>query len=134
MRLSWIVLIVFVLEIWLLITWGAELGLLGTLLEFIISAMFGFYLIRTQSISLLTRVNQEVRMGQTPQYEVVPNLLTIIASVLLIVPGFLTDMIACVLLLPWIRGKLLQKVWLGLQKNAKRNSHRGPITIDQKDD
>lgn len=136
MRLSWILLLLFILEIWLLITWGAELGLVGTLLEFALSLMIGTYLVRTEGFGLLAKVNHDMQRGETPHVDMMPNFLTIIAGILLIIPGFLTDMLAVLSLLPWLKNRLLQHVWSGLEKKAvkKRNKHRQSIIIDQKDD
>jgi UPF0716 protein FxsA len=134
MRLSWIFLVIFIIEVWLLITWGADIGIVMTLLEFIVSAIIGWNFIRLEGFKLLTQMRYDVQQGNAPQIDAMPNLLNIIGSVMLIVPGFFTDILACVLFIPWIKGKLLQKIWLGLQKNAKKNSQRHSIIIDQKDE
>lgn len=140
MRLSWIFIIGFIIEIWLLITWGSDLGLLGTLFEFILSASVGVYLIRYEGFTLLTKVNREMQQGVSPDIEVMPSLMTIIAAILLIIPGFFGDIIAIILLLPWVKNRLLQHLWSGMNHNAthkkkqQKQQSRKPIIIDQKED
>lgn len=100
-----------VLEIWLLIQVGGEIGALPTIAWLILAAFLGINLIRYQGVATLINIKQQLGMGRPPAQAVAKGMMLGVAGVLLIVPGFASDFIALMLLVPWVRRWLLVS-WL----------------------
>jgi UPF0716 protein FxsA len=87
-------------------------GLLEALLLLILVSALGVLVVRHQGLGAYRRVRDQLRAGNLPAAELVNGLLIVIAGVLLILPGFLSDIVAILLLLPPTRAfvrYLLQK-------------------------
>ena len=82
---------------------GSEIGVLATLGLIILSAVLGFALLRRQGLSLLNQMKAETAAGRAPQREIIHGTLLIFAGILLIIPGFLTDIIGLLLFIPFVR-------------------------------
>lgn len=82
---------------------GKEIGVLATLGLIILSAVLGFSLLRRQGLSLLNQMKAETAAGRAPQREIIHGTMLIFAGILLIIPGFLTDIIGLLLFLPFVR-------------------------------
>ena len=92
-----------VLEIWLLIEVGGSIGLLPTLAVCVVTGVVGAWLARAQGGHVLRRVQERVARGEVPARELVDGLLILVAGVLLMTPGFVTDIAGVLLLLPPVR-------------------------------
>ena len=99
-----------VIEITLFIVIGGKIGVLATLAWILAMAVIGFLVIRVKGIETARLANQAMRRGETPGPAMMDGALTVIAAVLMIVPGFFTDLIGLILLLPPVRGWLVSKV------------------------
>ena len=95
-------LIWFLLELWLLISVGGEIGFLWTVFEFILSAMIGIMVLRLQGIMLFARIREAMQRQIQVQVNQIGLLLRGLGGMLLIIPGFLSDVIGVLLLLPFI--------------------------------
>ncbi len=82
---------------------GKEIGVLPTLGLIILSAVLGFSLLRRQGLSLLNQMKAESAAGRTPEKAIIHGTLLIFAGILLIIPGFLTDIIGLLLFIPFVR-------------------------------
>lgn len=82
---------------------GKEIGVLATLGLIILSAVLGFSLLRRQGLSLLNQMKAETAAGRAPQREIIHGTMLIFAGILLIIPGFLTDIIGLLLFIPFVR-------------------------------
>ncbi len=83
------------------------LGLLKILILWILAGLAGGFIIRTQGLALLLNAHQSMRGGVLDAQRLFSDLAVILAGVFLIIPGFLSDLIALYLLLPrLLRGKL----------------------------
>jgi UPF0716 protein FxsA len=100
-----------VLEIIVLIQIGDEIGALPTVGWLICSALLGLALMRRQSYSTLLQARQKLEQGQVPALEMVEGLIIAFGGLLLIIPGFITDVMALFCLLPPLR-RAIGKVWL----------------------
>jgi len=92
-----------VLEIWLLISVGGALGLLPTLGVCIVTGVVGAWLAKAQGGSVLRRVQERVARGELPAKELVDGVMILVAGVMLMTPGFVTDGVGVLLLLPPVR-------------------------------
>jgi UPF0716 protein FxsA len=87
-------------------------GFLEALLLLILVSALGVLVVRHQGLGAYRRVRDQVRAGNLPAAELVNGLLIVVAGVLLILPGFISDVVAILLLLPPTRAfvrYLLQK-------------------------
>ncbi|SCW69995.1 UPF0716 protein FxsA [Rhizobium mongolense subsp. loessense] len=82
---------------------GRAVGLLATLGLVVLSGVIGMALLRRQGIGILQRMSTEGRNGVIPGRELLRPAMLVIASLLLIVPGFISDIIAIALFIPAVR-------------------------------
>lgn len=89
---------------------GKAIGVVGTLGLIVLSMVAGFILLRIQGISLLAKMQHELAAGRVPDRELVHGALLILAAILLIIPGFVSDTIGILLFIPPIRDLIWQYV------------------------
>jgi UPF0716 protein FxsA len=97
------------LELYLLIQVGSEIGALPTIGLSILTAIIGTYLVRAQGFAVLMRVRNMLDRDETPALEVLDGALLLIAGLMLILPGFLTDALGFLLLIPPLRRLLIRR-------------------------
>lgn len=98
------------LEIALFIKVGGWIGLAPTLALIVLTAVVGAWMLRQQGISVLLRAQRQLAEGSLPVAEVFEGLCLVIAGALLLTPGFFTDTIGALLLLPAVRRALYRQV------------------------
>lgn len=96
-----------VVEIYLLIQVGGIIGAIPTILLIIGTAVLGAYLLRMQGINTLARVQKTMAAGEIPALEVMEGLVLLVAGALLLTPGFFTDTVGFLMLVPGIRRSLI---------------------------
>ncbi|MCP4849012.1 MAG: FxsA family protein [Verrucomicrobiaceae bacterium] len=92
-----------VIELMLLIQVGARIGLPATLGIIILTAIIGTRLTKAQGAYNMQRAQAAMSEGRLPHEEVLDGMLIILAGVLLIIPGLLTDTLGCALMIPALR-------------------------------
>jgi UPF0716 protein FxsA len=95
-----------ILEITLLIQVGDVIGGWNTVAIVIVTAFLGAYLVRQQGLSTLLTAQQKMQSGSLPGQEMVEGLLLVIAGVMLVTPGFITDIFGIILCLPITRPRI----------------------------
>lgn len=90
-------------EIMLLINVSASIGGWNTFFIVVVTAFFGAYFVRQQGFSLLNTMQTKMASGQAPSSEMAQGLLLLVAGVLLITPGFITDIVGFLFTLPFSR-------------------------------
>ena len=95
-------------EIAILIKIGKIIGAGYTIALVIGTAILGAALLRTQGISTLAKVQTNINRGQLPAIELIEGLILLISGVLLLTPGFFTDMLGFLALVPILRQQLAQ--------------------------
>ena len=103
MRLVWLLLAWVMVEIGLFASIGARIGVLGTWAVVVGSAAAGIWLIRRQKRSFVGDVLGDLRSLRAGVSTAAHSALRVLAGVLLILPGFLTDFLGLVLLIPWVQ-------------------------------
>ena len=91
------------LEIFLLIKIGGQVGALNTVALIFLTAIIGIYFAKLQGIQTLKSGMVNLYQNKMPVYEMMSGASIAIAALLLIVPGFLTDLIGFLLLIPFTR-------------------------------
>jgi len=92
-----------ILEMWVLIEVGQQIGALWTIGLVLGTAFIGINLLRHQGLATLSRANWRIQSGQLPAQEILEGILLAVGGALLLTPGFITDAIGFFLLLPFSR-------------------------------
>jgi UPF0716 protein FxsA len=92
-----------ILEVWLLVQVGQNLGLLPTVLILLAEVIVGFLLTRHEGARAWKALNDAFTKGKVPTGELADAALILVGGVLLMLPGFLTDVIGFLFLLRWTR-------------------------------
>ena len=102
-----------IIEIYLLIKIGSQIGAISTILLIFITAIVGIYYAKYEGLNTLKSGFLQLSKNQSPTYEVISGAAIAFAAILLIIPGFLTDVIGFLLIFPISRkiifGKLTKK-------------------------
>jgi UPF0716 protein FxsA len=94
------------LEIYLFVVVGGLIGPLPTIGLTFLAAVAGMAVIRAQAPRAIGRVQESLKRGEAPVGDVLDGLALFFAGALLIVPGFFTDFVGLLLLIPWVRRTL----------------------------
>lgn len=113
--MPWLIILVVialpVIEIALFIEAAQWIGGLGTIFMAILAGMAGIALVRRQGFGTMMRIRSQLDRGEMPVADAFNGLCLAFAGLLLLLPGFLTDIVALPLLLPPVRDGLRR--WLG---------------------
>lgn len=99
-------LIVPLVEIAILIQIGQVIGAWPTILLVIVTAAIGAGLFRQQGLSTLSRVQTQLDDGNLPATELIEGVILLVAGAMLLTPGFFTDVLGFLILVPTIRARL----------------------------
>lgn len=105
------------LELVVLIQVGGSIGTANTILLIIFTAFTGSYLLKQQGLSTLQKVQLTTMQGNNPSFEMLEGVVIMVSGILLLTPGFITDSIGLLGLMPWSRRFFLLHF---LEKNASR--------------
>ena len=97
-----------ILEIALFVEVGGAIGLLPTLAIILLTAILGAAMVRWQGLRALDRLRASMETGADPVGPIAHGALILVAGVLLILPGFFTDALGLLLLVPPVRGLLIR--------------------------
>ena len=111
-----------IIEIYLLIEIGSIFGALTAIILVILTGFLGAFMARMQGLQTLFRIQESLREGRMPSGELLDALLIVIAGLVLLTPGFLTDSAGFLLLIPTTRNSI--KSWLQRQIELKYMSKR----------
>ena len=107
-----------ILEVILFITIGKYIGLWNTIFIIIITGVIGAVLVKSQGISILNRTLEEIKLNKIPILSIFEGIAIFIAGAFLLTPGFLTDTIGCILLIPKTRSLVISYVTSYLKKGT----------------
>lgn len=107
---AFLFLVIPIVEIFLLIQVGTVIGAGWTILCVVGTAVVGAYLLRQQGLSTLARFQKNMASGVIPAKEMLEGVALLIGGALLMTPGFFTDTIGFMCLLPFTRGFIVDKV------------------------
>ncbi len=115
------------LEIYLLIEVGEQVGALNTVALIFLTAIIGLYIAKHQGLQTLKSGMINLYQNKMPIYEMMSGASIALAAFLLIVPGFSTDFIGFLLLIPFTRKILFN---LAIRKKIKKDDKSQSKTID----
>jgi len=99
-----------VVELVLFMLIGARIGLVPTFAIILFTGILGAWLTKLQGLRTLARYQQAVGEGRLPHHEVMDGLLILVAGAVLLTPGFLTDAVGFLLLVPAIRSAVRNRL------------------------
>ena len=114
------------IEIFLMIKIGGHIGALNTMGLIFLTAIIGIYYARIQGIQTLRSGIVDIYQNKAPIQQFITGASIAFAAVLLIVPGFFTDLIGFILLIPFTRN-ILFKIFFKNKKNGNDLSRRDTI-------
>ena len=116
------------LEIYLMIKIGGEVGAFNTVALILLTAIIGIYFAKIQGIQTLKSGMLNIYQNKMPVYEIMSGASIALAVLLLIIPGFFTDIIGFFILVPFTRKLIFKKIFKS-QTEIKKNQNKNK-TID----
>lgn len=111
MKILFILFIVMpIVEMTVLIKVGSLIGVWPTISFVVLTAVIGASMLKRQGLSTLMRANQKMNAGEIPAKEVAEGFMLAVGGALLLTPGFVTDAIGFSLLMPGIRGIMINQL------------------------
>lgn len=114
-----------IIEIALFVQVGGMLGMWPTIALVLITAFVGASLVRSQGIQTLMSVQSKLQQGELPAQQIVEGVMLAVAGVLLLTPGFMTDTLGMLVLLPDPRAYLAKQLMSRVKVNNMGASQGG---------
>jgi len=99
-----------IVEIAVLLNVGAAIGWVPTILIVILTAILGTFMLRQQGLATMLAARQRMRAGELPAQQIIEGMLLLVGGALLLTPGFVTDTIGFVCLVPLTRQRLARYI------------------------
>ena len=126
-----------VIEIYLLIKIGSQIGAITTILLIFITAIVGVYYAKYEGLNTLRSGFNQLKRNETPTYEMLSGAAIAFAALLLIIPGFATDLLGFLLIFPLTRKLIINSLFkkFNTVNTRKNNFIDGEYEdLDEKDD
>ena len=120
--MSTIILLIFIIpfiEIYLFIKIGSQIGPFNTISLILITAIVGLYYARYEGLNTLRSAVKQLVKDEVPINEIISGAALAFAALLMILPGFLTDILGLLIIFPWTRKIFLKKIPKKNYKNKK---------------
>ena len=114
-----LILLIPILEIYLFIKIGSQIGAFNTISLIFITAIVGLYYAKYEGLNTLRSAISQIVKNEVPIYEIISGAALAFAAILMILPGFLTDVIGLLIIFPWTRKIFLKKISKKNYKNKK---------------
>ena len=125
-----------IIEIYLLIKIGSQIGALTTIILIFTTAVIGIYYAKYEGLNTLKSGFEQLRRNVTPTYEMISGAAIAFGALLLIIPGFVTDTLGFLIIFP-ISRKFIFSIFLKTplkQENKKKNFIDGEFEDIEEDD
>ena len=114
-----------VIEIYLFIKIGSQIGAFNTISLIFITAIVGIYYAKYEGLNTLKSGFSQIVKNELPAYEMISGAAIAFAALLLIIPGFATDIVGFILIFPLTRKILLKK----FSKNVKQKNNNQTLLM-----
>ena len=131
-----VIILIPIIEIYLLIKIGGQIGALTTIVLIFTTAIIGVYYAKYEGLNTLKSGFEQLRRNVTPTYEMISGAAIAFGALLLIIPGFATDTLGFLIIFP-ISRKLIFSVFFKTQmnhENKKKNFIDGEFEDIEEDD
>ena len=112
-----------IVEIYLLIKIGSQIGAIFTIFLILMTAIVGIYYAKYEGLNTLRSGFLQLSKNQTPAFEVISGAAIAFGAILLIIPGFMTDFFGFLLIFPISRKIIFNKLLINFSKNKKREKN-----------
>ena len=126
-----VIILIPVIEIYLLIKIGSQVGAITTIFLIFTTAIVGVYYAKYEGLNTLKSGFAQLSKNETPAYEVISGAAIAFAALLLIIPGFVTDIFGFLLIFPISRRLIFSK--FSKKFNRKENKKKNYIEGDFED-
>ena len=117
------VVLYFIIEAYVLFLVASKIGFLITLLLLVLAAFAGSALVRSQGLDIFKRATASMMQGQSPQVEIVEGTILLVCGIILIIPGFITDVLVLPLLIPALRHRVAIRMLARLAAQRADSAH-----------
>ena len=117
------VILIPIVEIYLFIKIGSQIGALNTVILIFLTAIIGVYYAKYEGINTLRSGVTQIIKNQIPAFELISGAVIAFAAILLILPGFATDVVGFLLLIPITRKLILRRLNKKFQKKNKEENN-----------
>ena len=107
-------------EIAVFIEVGGLIGAWPTVALALLGSCAGAIVVRVAGLAMLHRARMAVVRNEPPMDELLDGLCLLLAGALLIVPGFVTDVLGLLLLVPWVRQRVRRRIWGAFEARERR--------------
>ena len=131
-----VIILIPIIEIYLLIKIGGQIGALTTIVLIFTTAIIGVYYAKYEGLNTLKSGFEQLRRNETPTYEMISGAAIAFGALLLIIPGFATDLLGFLIIFPKSR-KFIFNLFLKKQvnqENKKNNFIDGEFEDIEEDD
>jgi UPF0716 protein FxsA len=118
-----VIILVPIIEIYLLIKIGSQIGAITTILLIFSTAIVGVYYAKYEGLNTLRSGFKQLNKNEVPTSEVISGAAIAFAALLLIIPGFATDLIGFLLIFPLSRKFILNKILIKFSKKDKEKNN-----------
>jgi UPF0716 protein FxsA len=127
------IILVPVIEIFLLIKIGSQIGAVTTILLIFTTAIVGIYYAKYEGLNTLKSGFEQISKNKTPTYEMLSGATIAFAALLLIIPGFATDIIGFLMIFPMSRNFLFKKFFVKFKNKETKTDRNNFIDGDFED-
>ena len=117
-----LIILIPVVEIYLLIKIGSQIGAITTILLIFTTAVIGIYYAKYEGLSTLKSGFIQLSKNEAPTYEIISGAAIAFSALLLIIPGFVTDIVGFLIIFPITRKFFFNKVFSKLNKKKDKNN------------
>tara|TARA_X000000368_G_scaffold390499_1_gene353778 strand:- start:248 stop:673 length:426 start_codon:yes stop_codon:yes gene_type:complete len=117
------IILVPILEIYLFIKIGAQIGAFNTILLIFTTAITGVFYARYEGLNTLRSGFAQLIKNETPAYEIISGAAIAFGALLLIIPGFATDVIGFLIIFPFTRKIIFGKISSKIKKKKSEKKH-----------
>ncbi|HWT29471.1 MAG TPA: FxsA family protein [Propylenella sp.] len=124
--ISLVILLLLLGEIAVFILVGEAIGVGATLALVMLSMIAGVLLLRRQGVATLTRIRSESAAGRVPAKPLIEGAVLAVAAILMIIPGFITDLASLLLFIPAVRNAMWQRIRRRVEVSVARYAASRP--------
>ena len=122
-----LILLIPAIEIYLFIKIGSQIGAFNTISLILVTAIFGIYYVKYEGLNTLRSGINQIIKNEMPIYEIISGAALAFAAFLMILPGFLTDIIGLLIIFPPTRKIFIKKI------SKKNNNNKNFIEGEYED-
>ena len=110
-----------VIELSLLIKIGSYIGIMNTIVIVILTAIVGAYMVRMEGMGVMYRIQTSMQQGMFPGEELISGAMILVAGALLLTPGFFTDVMGFLMVIPVTRKYISNLIKKYIEKNMSND-------------